>query len=39
MFDTLPAGIDISAVWLDLMTALLIVIGPMVSLWPERFRS
>ena len=32
MFDMLPAGLVISAVWVVLMTALLIVIGPLVGL-------
>ena len=32
MFDMLPPGLVISAVWVVLMTALLIVIGPLVGL-------
>ena len=32
MFDMLPAGLVISAVWVVLMTSLLIVIGPLVGL-------
>ena len=32
MFDMLPAGLVISAVWVVLMTALLIVVGPLVGL-------
>ena len=32
MFDMLPARLVISAVWVVLMTALLIVVGPLVGL-------
>ena len=32
MFDMLPAGLVISAVWVVLMTALLLVVGPLVGL-------